>query len=255
MTKNTECVLPTNMLLAMNCPRWELTPGEDDTSYRDTLDTIHETMRRAMVHNIDGLTTRNTGCVFTTNRLLATNYPRLKMTPGDYDTSYGGTRIGGDLHDTVAISEGHTRRKDEDILRRSFVSVEVDIPADMNCTVVELSDLTILRRRLPQGEDSAEHRECCISIPNTAVEFNDVVFRQWRLPRTEVKVWIKSVLYQGQIRIGLSASQNCHGGLFSPIKTGTVVIPEETLRCPNRVTTYTAGGVCHRTEPERISVG
>ena len=50
-----------------------------------------------MAHNIDGSTTRNTGCVFTTNRLLATNYPRLKITPGDYDTSYGGTQIGGDL--------------------------------------------------------------------------------------------------------------------------------------------------------------
>ena len=59
-TKNTECVFPTNMLLAMNCPRLKLTPGKDDASYRDTLDKIHETMCRAMVHNIDGLTTRNT---------------------------------------------------------------------------------------------------------------------------------------------------------------------------------------------------
>ena len=96
-TKNTECVFPTNMLLAMNCPRLRLTPGEDDASYRDTLDKIHETMCRAMVHDIDGSTTRNTGCVFTTNRLLATNYPQLKMTPGEYDASYGGTRIGGNL--------------------------------------------------------------------------------------------------------------------------------------------------------------
>ena len=56
----------------------------------------------------------------------------------------------------------------------------------MNCTVVELSDVTILRRRLPQGQDSAEHQECCISISNTAVDFNDVVFRRLRLPRTEV---------------------------------------------------------------------
>ena len=177
MTKNTECVFPTNMLLAMNCPRWKFTPGEDDASYRDTLDKIHETMRRAMAHNIDGSTTRNTGCVFTTNRLLATNNPRLKMTPGDYDTSYGGTRIGGDLHDTVAISEDHTRRKDEDILRRSAVCVEADIPADMNCTVVELSDVTIRRRRSPQGQDSAEHKECCTNISNKAVEFNDECLR------------------------------------------------------------------------------
>ena len=108
--------------------------------------------------------------------LLATNYPWLKMTPGEYDACYGGTPIGGDLHDTVAISDGHTRRKDEDILRRSAVCVEVDIQADMNFTVVELSDVTIIRQRLPQGQDSAEYQECCISISNTAVEFNDVVF-------------------------------------------------------------------------------
>ena len=173
------------MLLAMNCPRLKLTPGEDDASYRDTLDKIHETMCRAMVHNIDGLTTRNTGCVFTTNRLLAMNYPRLKLTPGEYDASYGGTRIRGDLQDPVPISDGHTRSKDEDIFRRSAGCVEVDIPADMDCTVVELSDVSILRRRSPQGQDSAEHQEGCISISNTAVEFNDVVFRPLRLPQTE----------------------------------------------------------------------
>ena len=108
------------------------------------------------------------------------------MTPGEDDASHRGTRIGGDLHDTVAILGGHTRRKDEDIFRRSAVCVEVDIPADMDCTVVELSDVTILWRRSPQGLDSAEHQEGCISISNTAVEFNDVVFRRLRLPRTEV---------------------------------------------------------------------
>ena len=86
----------------------------------------------------------------------------------------------------MAISDGHTRRKDEDILRRSAICVEVDILADMNCTVVELSDVAILRWRSPQGQDSAEHQECCISISNTAVEFNDVVLRRRRLPRTEV---------------------------------------------------------------------
>ena len=118
--------------------------------------------------------------------LLAMNCPLLKITPGEYDASYGGTRTGGVLHDTVAISDGHNRRKNEDILRRSAVCVEVDIPADMNCTVVELSDLTILRWRLPQGQDSAEHQECCISISNTAVKFNDVVFCQSRLPWAEV---------------------------------------------------------------------
>ena len=93
---------------------------------------------------------------------------------------------GGELHDTLSISNGHTRRKDDDILRRSTVCVEIDIPADMNCTAVELNDVTILRRRLPQRQDSAEHDECYISVSNTAVEFNDVVFRRRRLLRPEV---------------------------------------------------------------------
>ena len=52
-------------------------------------DEVHETMCRARVHNIDGSTTKNTECVFPTNMLLATNYPRLKMTPDEYDASYG----------------------------------------------------------------------------------------------------------------------------------------------------------------------
>ena len=95
------------------------------------------------------------------------------MTPGEDDASHRGTRIAGDLHDAVAISDGHTRRKDEDIFRRSAVCVEVDIPADMDCTVVELRDVTILRRRSPQGQDSAEHQEYCIIVSNTAVEFNE----------------------------------------------------------------------------------
>ena len=179
-SKNTECVFPTKMWLAM------LTPGEDDASYRDTLDKLHETMCRAMVHNIDGLTTRNTECAFTTNILLATNCPRLKMTPGEDDASHRCTWIGGDLQDTVAISNGHTGTKDVDIFCHSAICVEVDIPADMDRTAVELSDVTILRRRSPQGQDSAEHQEGCIDISNTAVEFNDGVFRRLRLPWTEV---------------------------------------------------------------------
>ena len=60
------------------------------------------------------------------------------------------------------------------------------IPVDRFCTKVELNDMTILRRRLPRRQDSAEHDECYISVSNTAAEFNDVVFRRRRLPRIEV---------------------------------------------------------------------
>ena len=122
----------------------------------------NEVMCRAMVHNVDRSTTRNTECEPTTKMLLDTNCPRLRMTPGEGDASYRGTQIGGELDDTLAISDGHTRRKDDDILRCSAVCVDIDIPADMNCTAVELKDVTILRRRLPQRQDS-EHNECYIS--------------------------------------------------------------------------------------------
>ena len=101
-------------------------------------------------------------------------------------TRHRGTRIGGDVHDTVAISDGDTGSTDVDIFRRSAVCLEVDIPADMDCAVVELSDVTILRWRSPQGQDSAEHQEDCIGISNTAVEFKDGAFRRLRLPRTEL---------------------------------------------------------------------
>ena len=61
----------------------------------------------------------------------------------------------------------------------------------MNCTAVELNDVTILRWRLPRRQDSAEHDECYISVSSgrgkivvflevdyTAVELDDVVFRR-----------------------------------------------------------------------------
>ena len=91
-----------------------------------------------------------------------------------------------DASDTVAISDGHTGSTDVDIFRRSAVCFEVDISVDMDCVVVELSDVTILRRRSPQVEDSVEHQEGCIGISNGAVEFKDGVFRWLRLPRTEL---------------------------------------------------------------------
>ena len=160
-------------------------------------DKVHEVMCRTMVHNVDRWTTRNTERELATKMLMDTSCPRLTMTPGEDDASYGGTQIGGELHDTLDILDGHTRRKDDDILRRSAVCAEIDIPADMNCTVVELNDVTILRRRVPQRQDSAEHHECYISGSNMAVKFNDVVFRRRGLPQTEV--FRKSILHQGQI--------------------------------------------------------
>ena len=127
-------------------------------------DKLHELMCRAMVHNVDRSTTRNTERELATKMLMDTNCPRLKMTSGKGYPGYRGTQIRGELHDALAISDGHKGRKDDDILRRSAVCVEIDFPADMNCTAVELNDVTILRRRLPQRQDSAEHDECYISV-------------------------------------------------------------------------------------------
>ena len=183
-------------------------------------DEVHETMCRARVNNIDGSTTKNTECVFPTNMLLAMNCSRFKITPGEYDAS-------------------HNRRKNEDILRRSAICVEVDIPADMNCTVVELRDLTILRRRLSQGQDSAEHKECCISISNTAVEFNDVVFRQWRLPPTEVLAEGMKEKYIAPRTDYVSAEQN-NLTFRQPKPSRRVVSTEQDMNCSGIKGNYTA---------------
>ena len=163
-------------------------------------DEFHEVMCRAMVHNIDGCTTRNTKRELATKMLMNTNCPWLTMTPGECDVSYRGTQIGSALHDTLAIPDDYTRRKDDVILGRSAVCVEIDSSADMNCTAVELNNVT-LRRKLPQRQDSAEHDECYISVSAgcgevvvflevdcKAVELDDVVVRQQRLLRREVFV-------------------------------------------------------------------
>ena len=78
----------------------------------------------------------------------------------------------------------------------------------MNCTAVELNDVTILRRRLPRRQDSAEHDECYISVINMVVEFNDVVFRRRRLPQTEVFSVGVEEKYIAPRRDSVSAEQN-----------------------------------------------
>ena len=171
-------------------------------------DELHEVMYRAMVHNVDRWTTRDTERELVTKMLMDTNCPRLTMTRGEDDASYRGIQIGGESHDTLAISDGHTRRKDDDILRRSAVCVEVVIPADMNCTKVELNDMTILLRRLPRRQDSAEHDECYISVSNAAAAFNDAVFRRRRLPRTEVFAESVEEKYIAPRTDSVSAEQN-----------------------------------------------
>ena len=73
-------------------------------------DKLHEVLCRRMVHNVDRWTTRNTESELATKMLMGLSCPRLTMTPGEDDASYdGGTQIGGELHDTLDISDGHTR--------------------------------------------------------------------------------------------------------------------------------------------------
>ena len=102
---------------------------------------LHEVMCRTMVHNVDRWTARNTERELATKMLMDTNCPRLTMSPGEDDASYEGTQIGGELHDTLDISDGQTRRMDDDILCRSAVCVEIVILEDRNCTGVELNDV------------------------------------------------------------------------------------------------------------------
>ena len=178
---------------------------------------------------------------------------------GEGDASYRGTQIRGEVHDTVAISDGHTRRKDDDILRHSAVCVEIDIPADMNCTAVELNDMTILRRRLPQRQDSAEHHECYISVSNTAVEFNDVVFHRRRLPRTGVFAEGVEEKCIAPRTDSVSAEQN-NLTFRRPKPSRRVVSTEQDMNCSGIKGDSTvskpcyhlcACGVCRRTEPLR----
>ena len=127
----------------------------------------------------------------------------------------------------------------------------------MNCTAVELNDVTILRRRLPQRQDSTEHHECYVSVSNTAVEFNDVVFRRRRLLRTEVFAEGVEEKYIAPRTDSVSAEQNnltfrrpkTPRRVVSTNMTFTVVVSKEILRHPNRVTTHASGGVCRRTQP------
>ena len=86
--------------------------------------------------------------------------------------------------------------------------VKIDSPADMNDTVIEMNDGSILRRRLPQSQDSAEHHECYVSVPNMAVELNDVVFRRRRLPWTEVFAEGVEEKYIAPRTDSMSAEQN-----------------------------------------------
>ena len=82
--------------------------------------------------NVDEWTTRNTKCELATKMLMYTNCPRLTMTPGESGAGYRGTQIGGDLLDTLAITDGYTRRKDDIILSRSSLCEEISISAEMN---------------------------------------------------------------------------------------------------------------------------
>ena len=85
-TGNTKCELTTERLVDANCPRLKSTPGEGDASYR-SIDETYDVWCRPMIHNVAGLTTGNTKCELTTERLVDANCPRLESTPGEGDAS------------------------------------------------------------------------------------------------------------------------------------------------------------------------
>ena len=51
-----------------------------------------------MIHNVDRLTTGNTKCELTTERLVDTNCPRLESTPGEGGASYRRTDWSAERH-------------------------------------------------------------------------------------------------------------------------------------------------------------
>ena len=185
-------------------------------------DKLHEVMCRAMVHNVDRSTTGSTKCEPTTKILVDTNCPRLEMTPGEGDASYRSTDWSAERHTfrrTLSVSVMYclpcavaslpadklcTPLQRDD----TVVCVEIDIPAEMNGTVIGMNDVSVLRRGLPQRQDSVEHHECYVCVPNMAVELNVVVFRRRRLPRTEFFAEVVEENYIAPRRDSVSAEQN-----------------------------------------------
>ena len=149
-------------------------------------------MCRPRVHDVDRSTTGNTKCELSTKILVDTNCARLEMTPGEEDARYRSTDWTAERHTfrrTLSVSvtyclpcavaslpadKLYTPLQRED----TVVCVEIDIPAEMNGTVIGMKDVSVLRRGLPQRQDSAEHRSCYVSVPNMAVELNVVIFHQ-----------------------------------------------------------------------------
>ena len=113
-TGNTKCELTMERLVDTNCPRLESTPGEGDASYR-SIDETYEVRCRPMIHNVDGLTTGNTKCELTTERLVDANCPRLESTPGEGDASYRSidetyeVRCRPMIHNVDGLTTGNTK--------------------------------------------------------------------------------------------------------------------------------------------------
>ena len=185
-----------------------MTPGERGAGYRgiqiggDLLDTLAIT---------DGYTRRKDDIILSRSAICeeigisaemnCTNYPRLTTTPGECDASYGGTQIGGDLHGTLAIPDDYTKRKDDVSLARFAVCVEIDSSADMNCTAVELNNVT-LRRKSPQ-DVSTEQDMNCVSVStsrikedSTAPEPYDHLCRRRSLPLNRVVAEVGGSVYR-----------------------------------------------------------
>ena len=79
----------------------------------------------------------------------------------------------------------------------------------MNCTAVELNDVTFLRRRLPRRQDLADHDksynsvsagrdmiDVFLNVDYTASKLYDVIFRRVRLPRRDVSSEVYDVTFR-----------------------------------------------------------
>ena len=85
--------------------------------------------------------------------LVDTNCPRLEMTPGEGDASYRSTQIGGELHDTLVISdwsaERHTFRRTLSVsVMYSLPCAVASLPADKLYSPIQRDDTAVYVLRL-----------------------------------------------------------------------------------------------------------
>ena len=93
---------------------FEMAPWDADGIHGDISQDVM--CQPVLAHKLDRRTTRNTENELDTIILIDTDSPRLTVTPGECQASYGGTQIRCDLrqtHDTPAMTDGYTTKPND----------------------------------------------------------------------------------------------------------------------------------------------